>query len=483
MMISGYLTWYLRSYLPDSTETFVKLFGVDPAYYFAGVDQKIVRHIVTCNGLGDWASFTSQNADVIKRLEELNGQIADVDFTDVNLRTWRDAVKKDQQTREGYNILSQVKKLLDAGDGETALAFMEQHSGRLLHRVDAQAQSTLQTSVPEAIAIIRGFRTGDNNLKVPTHHREFDKAFRGWTRGAVNGLVGVPGCGKTTLMEQITFAAARKGVTSVWIQTEMERWEMLLKEAVRRSNVSLESMENHAGIMQDVAVLENDLKTAPDNQIERIHKDIASLLKNELPTEAWRAVESQLAALEKLPVDIYTDANVNVLQIIQRMRETERRFGKVDYLVIDHLGMISMLSGDTQRSGDWYKNMIIEIKQYIPRLFPHTAIVVLQHMNTRFIDSKASGEDDNVHLIPDMGDIEGQTARAYHQAFVVIRPEQHKRQLSSVFGKEAWEKLTDEEKNDWLTRCDITPVKNRMGNSNRVLTCRYVGKLFAFKGI
>lgn len=488
-VISGYLTFYLKTYLPHSTALMIgdDYLGTDPARYFEGVDALIVGHIISHDGLGDWASFRNENPEAQARLTALNQGIDAVEFSHENLQTWCCEVKREKKHREAVLLFSQANQMLKDGKTDEALLLTEQKSTVILTDVQESDVPTLDDVADETLELVEGYEAGDDKLHVRTCFHKFTSYYGGFAAGALNALIGIGGSGKTTWLAQDSFICAEKtGQVSVWFQMEMARSEMGLKEAIRRSGLTLDEMQKHSWAASQIKRVESEMKQAINKgDIEEHHKlrvrydELAKDLVNTFP-----ALKDKIKSFRGFPgqVSIYTDVGLNALQILQKLRKAKRKFGRIDKVVIDNMRLCNLIDPRTapKSNGNWFKFMGEELKIHVVREFPETAFIAIQHMNTELERSKASGSDDNVKLVPQMADIEGNTGNLYHQAFVIMRPIQHQRQLKTIFGE--FDTLPEAQQKEWREKCIITPVKNRMGNPNRQVECRYVGELYNFEG-
>lgn len=449
---------------------------LQPWNFFNDPDASIIAHLIRNNGVGDPIAYLNNLGEGgKKRVEQINATVMDVYIDGARCVEWAAIIQDGWQQREGLvelrKALIEIQKSgADATQVLNATSAKLSQIGQRVRKGSLSGGAELSNKALKRLDSIAGI---GEDIYILTGIHAIDDNYGGLTRGKLTTLGGVWGSGKTALAGQIGYNMAKNGEVGLVIQTEMEEEDMVVREAQRRLRVKRYSLtELNNKLRRARTELKRGL-TDP-NEIKAIERQIEAAKKAVIDHQDYKNLRKEIPIIANLPIRYYTLPNVNALQIQSLMQAVYSEFGRLDWMIVDHVEYLQPLNkvNDSEKVKQIYADFKIVMRE-----FPNTAYLFLQHLNKEIFSAAKITKT----IVPSMSNFNYGGTGALDTGWIITRPIQHMQQLGIT--DEMMAEKTEDERQKFEREAYLWVVKARDGKSNVPIPFQYVGEFYDWREV
>ena len=454
--------------------------------YFTGVDRKIAEYL-WIHGRGNPAAFAETiGKEGLARLKEVDATVLRLSprFTPAVIAQWCKAQISAWMQAEGVMTLTTAQFDLAGADAPGDVL------GRVIQKLNEITVASVgddfeSDPITATNSLIDDLANGGRGSYITTRRKNFTAAFFGWQRDAVNLLGGVPGSGKTTYILNDGFDAARDGYKVLVVSLEMTPPELRLREVFRQARATRRDLLERSTTAQryEQACQTLDRLRAEDADYDLIvaaQNHIAVCQRAMVDDSRLSSLKEITHALAELPLRFTqpTFKQPTAYRLLPVIRRFAEQFGGVDMVILDHAE--KMRPERQVPQSEVVKTIYAEIENAVLPAFSGISFVALQHLNADIYD-----ERDVSKLNPTVRWFNYQGGGTAYQAFVLIRPIQHKGQFKD-FKDDKLDALKAENPDTYykiFRQAYIIPVKNRDGEQSQQLNFQFYGQYYDFEEV
>jgi RecA/RadA recombinase len=475
--ISAYFIYGLQTGMIQPADV-MSAFDDDPQpwNFFAEPDQSIIAHLIRNNGVGDPIAYLNALGDIgKKRVETINQNVMDVYIDGSRCVEWAAAIQEGWQQREGLSELrrgmieiqkpgADATQILNAIAAKLSQIGQRVRKGTLTGGADAERKSL------ERLDSIAGI---GKDIYILTGINAIDDGYGGVERGKLTALGGVWGSGKTALAAQMSYYMARNGQVGLWIQTEMDEADLINREAQRIQRVKRYDLTQLHNKLREARTLLKRGHIDP-SQVQAIERQIEAAKKAVLDNSAYQRLRAEIPKISSLPIRYFLTPNQNALQIQTLMQAVLSEFGRLDWLIVDHVEYLQPVhkAPDSEKVKQIYADFKIVMRE-----FPNTAYMFLQHLNKEIFSAAKT----NKSIVPSMSNFNYGGTGALDNGWIIARPSQHMQQLN--ISEETMAAKSEEEREKFEREAYLWIVKSRAGKSNVAIPFQYVGEYYNWREV